>query len=60
MSALSVVTESAGRYVHWGVFLISVTNLLVVVAMVFLFVLALVVPFPSRHGSQSDEEGQSR
>ena len=59
MSALSIVTESAGRYVHWGVVLISVTNLLVIVAMVLLFVLALVVPFGSGH-DREDQEGRRR
>ncbi len=50
VSALSIVTDPAGHYVHWGVILISVTNLMVIVAMVILFVLALVVPFPgTRH-----------
>ena len=36
----------AGRYLHWGVISVSVTNLLIVVVMLVLFVLALVVPFP--------------
>ena len=60
MSALSIVTESAGRYVHWGVVLISVTNLLVIVAMVLLFVLALVVPFGSGHDQENDQERRRR
>ena len=38
--------SSAGRYLTWGVVSISLTNLLVIVAMVVVFVLALVVPFP--------------
>jgi len=49
-----MVSNPAGRYVHWGVVLISVTNLLVIVAMVILFVLALVVPFPGE--KQSDDQ----
>ncbi|MEP7034438.1 MAG: hypothetical protein ABI662_01865 [Dermatophilaceae bacterium] len=58
MSAFSVVTETAGRYVHWGVVLISLTNLLIILAMVALFILALVVPFPSGHDEADDREGR--
>ena len=39
---------AAGHYLHWGVISVSITNLVIVIAMVVLFVLALVVPFP-RH-----------
>jgi hypothetical protein len=39
---------SAGKYVHWGVVSISVTNLLIILLMIVVFVLALVLPFP--HG----------
>ena len=56
MSALSSASGAPGAYVHWGFLLISVTNLLVVAAMVLLFVLALVVPFGSRH-EESPREG---
>jgi hypothetical protein len=37
---------AAGHYVHWGVISVSITNLLIVIAMLVLFGLALVVPFP--------------
>lgn len=40
---------ATGKYVQWGVIQISVANLLIIVAMVVLFVLALVVPFPHKH-----------
>lgn len=57
--ALTEAADPAGRYVHWGVILISLTNLLVIVGMVILFILALVVPFPgSRNGD--DQEGRQR
>ncbi|MGC8463697.1 MAG: cytochrome b N-terminal domain-containing protein [Acidimicrobiales bacterium] len=48
----SVVNLNApGHYFHWGFVLISLGNLLVIVAMLVLFVLALLVPFVhSRHG----------
>lgn len=39
--------DGAGTFVDWGVLHVSVTNLAVIGAMVVLFVLALVVPFPS-------------
>ena len=53
-------------YIHWGVIQISLTNLLVIAAMIVLFVLALVLPFPGsrdelaqhaerRDGGPSDE-----
>ncbi len=41
----------AGRYLHWGVISISVTNALIILAMIVVFVLALVVPFGRRHGT---------
>jgi hypothetical protein len=37
---------AAGRYVHWGVIQISLTNLLIIAGMMLLFVIALLVPFP--------------
>jgi hypothetical protein len=39
-------TAAAGHYLHWGVISVSITNLLIVIAMLVLFGLALVVPFP--------------
>jgi len=40
---------AAGKYVDWGVVSISLTNLLVILGMVVIFVLALVLPFPQGH-----------
>jgi hypothetical protein len=60
MSGLSVVAGAPGRYVNWWVIQISVTNLTIIVVMVLLFILALVVPFPTGHDEQRDEEGRSR
>ena len=60
MSSLSIVTEDPGRYIHWGVIQISVTNLSIIGAMVILFVLALIVPFPSGHDQEADQEGRQR
>jgi hypothetical protein len=45
---------AAGTYVHWGVVSISLTNLLIIVGMVVVFVLALVIPFPHDHSGPTD------
>jgi hypothetical protein len=37
-----------------------VANLTIIAVMVLVFILALVVPFPSGHGDKSDEEGRGR
>jgi len=50
MSGLSTVAQDPGRYIHWGVIQISVANLAIIGVMTLLFILALVVPFPSGHG----------
>jgi hypothetical protein len=41
-----VIALAAGKYVSWGVVSISLTNLLVILGMIVIFVLALVLPFP--------------
>ena len=56
-------TSGAGHYLHWGVFSMSVTNFSIIVAMVVVFVLALVVPFGGHHyedgeGRASDTSGR--
>lgn len=38
--------DGRSRYVHSGWFLISVANLIVIVAMIVVFALAILVPFP--------------
>ena len=60
MNSLSTIAEGPGRYIHWGVIQISVANLAIIVAMVVLFVLALIVPFPSGHGQDPDQERRGR
>ena len=47
------IAFAAGKYLSWGVLSISLTNFLVIVAMVVGFVLALVIPFPRDRGSSS-------
>ena len=39
-----------GDYVTWGVVQVSVANLVVIAAMVVVFVLALLLPFPRGRG----------
>jgi hypothetical protein len=53
------IVLAAGHYIHWGVVSISVTNALIVVLMVVVFVLALVLPFPHGREESSDEEPAS-
>jgi hypothetical protein len=36
------------QYVHWHFFQMSVANLLVLVLMIVVFVVAIVLPFPTR------------
>jgi high-affinity Fe2+/Pb2+ permease len=52
MTALAAIAYAsaleAGRYLHWGVISISLTNFSIIVGMLVVFVLALVVPFGGR------------
>jgi hypothetical protein len=50
------LVRAAGHYLHWGVIQISLTNLLIIVAMIVVFVLALVIPFPGGRADASEEE----
>lgn len=49
--------SSPGSYLHWGVISISVTNALIVLGMIVLFVLALVLPFPKPPRDAGDDGG---
>jgi len=40
--------NGSGRYIHWGFIQISVANFVVIVLMVVVFVLAILLPFPTR------------
>lgn len=45
MSVVSAATPTEpGRYVHWGVISISLTNLLIILVMIVVFALAILVP----------------
>ena len=37
--------SGSGHYLHWGFIQLSVANLVVILAMIVVFVLALVLPF---------------
>ena len=50
-----LLTVLAGRYLDWGVISVSVTNAAIIVAMVVVFVLALLLPFP--HDRDDDVPG---
>jgi hypothetical protein len=56
MIVAAAATQAAGRYLHWGVVQISLTNFLIIVGMVVLFVLALVLPFPGGDAEATEEE----
>ncbi len=58
ISGFSVIAEGPGRYIQWGVIQISVANLAIITVMVLLFILALVVPFPTGHDQQGEKEEQ--
>ncbi len=56
MARHALLMGTAGHYLHWGWFGIGLANLLIIVAMVVIFVLALVVPF-GRHHAQPEDGG---
>jgi len=56
MTASATLLAGAGHYLHWGVIQISLTNFLIIVGMVVVFVLALIVPFPG--GREHDGSGR--
>jgi hypothetical protein len=39
-----------GNYIHWGFIQLSVANFVIIVAMIVVFVLAILLPFPRRKG----------
>jgi hypothetical protein len=47
--------DAPAPYIHLGFILISLPNFLVIVVMLLLFVLALVLPFPS-HGTREHRD----
>ena len=53
---VAAASHASGRYLHWGVVQISLTNFLIIVGMIVVFVLALVLPFPGGSTETRDEE----
>jgi hypothetical protein len=51
MVAALIDLNHPGSYVHWGFIQISVANIIVIAAMLLVFVLAILLPFP--HGRRS-------
>ena len=49
MSAAIFNLNGHARYVHWHFIELSVSNLIVIVLMVIVFVAAILIPFP-KHG----------
>jgi len=41
-----------GRYIHWGVVQISLSNLIIIGVMIVLFLAAIVLPFPGHRSRQ--------
>ncbi|HET7355507.1 MAG TPA: hypothetical protein VFJ09_02420 [Nocardioidaceae bacterium] len=54
----------SGTYLHWGVISISLTNLAIIGAMLVIFVLALLLPFPhgalERPPEEDHQDGETR
>jgi drug/metabolite transporter superfamily protein YnfA len=60
MATAPAVSAGAGSYLHWGVISISMTNLLIIVAMVVLFVLAILLPFPGAADELPPEQSEDQ
>ncbi len=58
-SPVLLSAASSGNYIHVGVINVSVTNLLIVLGMIVVFVLALVLPFPGAADLGPDQGEQS-
>lgn len=50
-----ILVEGAGNYLDFGIFHISATNALIMGAMIVVFILAIVLPFP--HHEPDDDSG---
>lgn len=60
MQAVAKVLNAspAGHYLNWSVIHISLTNALIIVAMIVLFGLALILPFPSNPDDRPEPSGR--
>jgi len=52
--------DSPAPYFHWGFILLSVPNLVLIGLMLVIFAAALIVPFPIRRRSKSNDREQQR
>jgi len=52
MAGAAAALADAGHYLHWGWISISLANALIIAAMVVVFVLALLLPFPGGHDAE--------
>jgi hypothetical protein len=55
-----MVAGAPGKYISYGVIQISRTNATIIGVMIVLFVLAIVVPFPTHDDEPSKQEGHRR
>ncbi len=39
--------DSPGHYIHWGFFQMSLANFILIITMIVVFVLAILLPFPT-------------
>ena len=58
MKSSVLLADPAGRYISAGVIQISLTNAVIIGAMIVLFALAILLPFP-RHGGRGRRGGDS-
>ncbi len=56
---MSTLPAHAVAYLHVGVVQISIANLIVLIAMIVVFILALVVPFPRGHDRSPEDEHEN-
>lgn len=61
MNLLGAVFDlnNPAHVVHWHFFQMSVSNIVVIVAMLVVFVLAILLPFPGAARRQAAREGRS-
>jgi len=50
---LAVGLDGTGKYIHWGVIQLSISNLVVIGVVVALFVAAILLPFPAGRDSEA-------
>jgi fatty acid desaturase len=43
------------QYIHFGIFLITVPNLIVIILMLLVFAVAIAVPLPQEHAEPTDQ-----